>query len=201
MAAFGFVEAERVVRNSTAPVGARLFLTKPIGLGLITTAIKAGRASDAQVRTAIDAMTTLNAAASRAMADAGADAATDVTGFGLLGHLQRMLEASGVAAAVDASAVPLLEGVVELARRGLAPGGTRRNHAFVRRRVDWGTLPEPEQLELADAQTSGGLLIAARDGDALADALSAAGISWSQIGVTTEGAAGTIAVTGRLRSR
>ena len=99
--------------------------------------------------------------------EVGADAATDVTGFGLLGHLHRMLLASGVAAEIDASAVPLIDGALDLARSGVVPGGTKRNHASVDPHVDWGELTEPEQLLLADAQTSGGLLVATRDPDAL----------------------------------
>jgi selenide,water dikinase len=143
-------------------------------------------------------MTTLNAAASQAMLEAGAEAATDVTGFGLLGHLRELLLASGVAASIDASAVPTLPSVLDLARTGSVAGGTRRNHEFVRRAVEWGDLTEPEQLVLADAQTSGGLLIAATDGDRLAAALSSSGIAWAEIGVTRDGEPGAIAVAGRL---
>ena len=105
-------------------------------------------------------MTTPNKEASEAVREVGADAATDVTGFGLLGHLHRMLLASGVAAEIDVGAVPLIDGALDLARSGVVPGGTARNHAFVSPHVDWGDLDEPEQLLLADAQTSGGLLVA-----------------------------------------
>ena len=196
MAVFGFVDPATIVRNSTAPAGARLFLTKPLGLGLVATAIKAERAGEEQIRAAIDVMTTLNRDASEAMVESGAEAATDVTGFGLLGHLQKMLESSRVSATVEASLVPVLDGAVELARRGMAPGGTRRNHEFLREWVDWGELPEPEQLVLADAQTSGGLLIAAVDGHQLAASLTRRGIAWAEIGVTREGEPGTITVAG-----
>src|SRR5207244_1807043 len=123
-----------IVRNSTAPPGATLYVTKPLGLGIISTAIKRELADDEQVRLAVDTMTELNAGASEAMVGGGADAATDVTGFGLIGHLRAMLDASGVAAALDASAPELLPGILELAREGVAPGGTRRNHEFV---VPW----------------------------------------------------------------
>jgi selenide,water dikinase len=143
-------------------------------------------------------MTTLNAAASEAMLEAGAEAATDVTGFGLLGHLRELLLASGVSARIDAGAVPTLPSVLELARAGSVAGGTRRNHEFVRRAVEWGDLTEPEQIVLADAQTSGGLLIAATDGDRVAEALSSRGIAWAEIGVTEAGEPGAIAVAGRL---
>jgi selenide, water dikinase len=199
MAVVGFVPEDRVVRNSTAPPGARLFLTKPLGLGIISTAIKRGRASEEQVRLAVDTMTQLNAKPKEAMVEQGAEAATDVTGFGLIGHLMSMLRASGISATVHAQAAAILPGVLDLARAGLIPDGTRRNHAFVSTSVDWGELTQPEQLVLADAQTSGGLLIATTDGPGLAEALSARGIAWREIGVTTSGPPGRIAVTGRVR--
>ena len=198
MVALGLADPDRIVRNSTAPPFAHLFLTKPLGLGIISTAIKRGIASEEQLRVAVDVMTRLNGDASEAMLQAGAEAATDVTGFGLLGHLQRMLAASGVGARIDASAVPVLDGVLELAMMDVVPGGTRRNHAFVRPNVQWGRLTEPEQLVLADAQTSGGLLIAATDYEWLAEALGGAGVPFADIGVTVASRPGTIAVTGRL---
>lgn len=198
MVALGFVDPTKIVRNSTAPAGAQLFLTKPLGLGIVTTAIKRGTASGEQVRAAVDLMATLNADASAAMVEAGAEAATDVTGFGLLGHLHKTLAASGVAAEIEASAVPLLDGVLELARAGVVPSGTRRNHAYLEGSVDWDELTEPEQLVLADAQTSGGLLIAATDGGRLSEALSMRGIRAAEIGLTTAGSPGTISVRGRV---
>jgi selenide, water dikinase len=198
MVAIGFADADRLLRNSTAPPGARLFLTKPIGLGLIATAIKNQRATEEQSERAVEVMTTLNAAASEAALEAEAEAATDVTGFGLLGHLHTLLAASGVAARVDAPRIPLLEGVVDLARAGVVPGGTRRNHEYLRGTVNWGGLTEPEQLVLADAQTSGGLLIVARRREPLAQALDARGIAWAEIGVVVDGPAGRIDVTGNL---
>jgi selenide, water dikinase len=199
MAVVGFVDETQVLRNSTAPVGARLFLTKPLGTGMISTAIKRQKASEEQIRAAIDVMTTLNADAAEAAVEAGADACTDVTGFGLLGHLRGMLTASGVGATVDASAPELLSGVLDLARAGVVAGGTQRNHASLRPSVDWGELTSPEQLVLADAQTSGGLLIASRDGAALAGALTTRGISWAEVGVTTDGPPGSITVESRVR--
>lgn len=203
MAVTGFVEVDHLTRSSTAPAGARLFLTKPLGTGIVSTAIKRRKATEEQARLVVDLMVSLNAAAAEAMIEAGADAATDVTGFGLMGHLRTMLSASGVGAKIDASAPELLPGVLDLARAGIVPDGTRRNHAFLAGWVDWGALEEPEQMVLADAQTSGGLLIAARDGDRLARALDGHGIAWREIGVTVEGAAGEgpagrIEVTGRV---
>jgi selenide,water dikinase len=198
MVALGFIEAGSIVRSSTAPAGARLFLTKPLGTGLISTAIKRGRASSEQVRAAVDTMVSLNAEAAEAMVEARAEAATDVTGFGLLGHLKAMLEASGVSAEIDASAVGLLPGVLDLARADVVPSGTKRNHAHVGASTDWGALTPPEQLVLADAQTSGGLLIAAVDGDRAAQALSDRGIAAADIGVTSAGAPGHVRIRGRV---
>jgi selenide,water dikinase len=198
MVALGLADAGRIVRNSTAPAGARLFLTKPLGLGIVSTAIKRGTAAPALSAAAVDLMTTLNEDASLAMLEAGAEAATDVTGFGLIGHLHRMLEASGVAAVLDAAAVPVLDGVLDLARADVVPGGTKRNHAYVAPHTDWGELTAPEQYVLADAQTSGGLLIASTDGDGLARALSGRQVRFAEIGRTEPGTAGAIRLRGRV---
>jgi selenide,water dikinase len=198
MVALGFADADRIVRNSSATAGATLFLTKPLGLGIASTAIKRGRASPEQVAAAVELMTTPNAVAAEAMLEAGVEAATDVTGFGLLGHLHRMLAASGLAARVDASAVRLLPGTMDLARADVVPGGTRRNLAYVRPHVDWGELTEPEQIVLTDAQTSGGLLIATADPGALERALAGRGVPAMRIGRTETGPAGRIALEGRV---
>ena len=198
MVAMGFVPVERIVRNSTAPHGAALFLTKPLGLGIITTAIKRQMATDLQVKAAVEVMTMLNADASAAMVEGDARAATDVTGFGFLGHLHRMLAASGVAASVFAGAVPVLPEVLDLADADVVPSGTRRNHAYIQPFLDWGGLTEPEQLVLADAQTSGGLLIAAADPEDMRLRLVARGVQAVQIGLTEEGEPGHITVEGRL---
>jgi len=200
MAVTGFVDPDRIIRNSTIRPGDILFLTKPLGLGIITTAVKRGEASPDQVGLAVQTMTTLNAAAAEAMLEAGVSAATDVTGFGLLGHLHIALAASGVAARVDAGAVPLLPGTLELAERGIVPSGTNSNHEFVTPSVDWGTLPSPEQLILADAQTSGGLLIAVpeRRADTLREELSLRDVTAAQIGAVEEGPAGRIWLRGRV---
>jgi selenide, water dikinase len=197
MVALGLVDPDAVVRNSTAPVGAALYLTKPLGLGIVSTAIKRGIAEPELVMTAVTLMTTSNRAASEAMQSAHAEAATDVTGFGLLGHLHRMLLASGVAAELDATAVPLLDpAILELARRDVIPGGTKRNLAHVRPHTDFGGLPEPERAILADAQTSGGLLIATRDADKLEEALRDRGVPFARIGAVVAGEPGRVAVRG-----
>jgi selenide,water dikinase len=201
MAVTGFVDLDRVVRNSTAPPDAQLFLTKPLGIGLITTALKRGQAGDEQLAAAVETMTTLNRDASEAMVEAKAEAATDVTGYGLLGHLHFMLAASGVSAEVDASAVPMLPGTLDLAERGTVASGTRKNHSFLRDKVDWRELSEPEQIVLADAQTSGGLLIVASDerADALTQGLRGRNVPFAEIGRTRVGEAGRVSVWGRLK--
>jgi selenide, water dikinase len=200
MAVTGFIDADRLVRNSTMGPGDRLFLTKPLGLGIITTAVKRGEATPEQLSLAVETMTTLNASACEAMLEAGATAATDVTGFGLLGHLHIALTASGMAGGVDAGAVLLLPGTLELAERGVVPSGTLANHAFVDSHVGWGELPEAEQLVLADAQTSGGLLIAIPEDRApmLRTALQDRGIEAAEIGVVRPGRPGRMEVRGRV---
>jgi selenide,water dikinase len=177
MCAIGEVHPERIVRNSTARPGDILVLTKPIGTGIIATAIKNDAAPDFAVRGAVLSMTTLNRDAADAMVACGASAATDITGFGLLGHLHNLLRASGVGARISATAVPLLSHAFELAERGFIPGGTLRNLADVEAVVTWdATIPEPLRTVIADAQTSGGLLIAipADRADALVEALGTA---------------------------
>jgi selenide,water dikinase len=198
MVALGLADPGRIVRNSTLEPGADLYLTKPLGLGVISTAIKRGVATEEQVRAAVDTMTTLNDAASEAMLEAGAVAATDVTGFGLLGHLHRMALASGCSAVVDAAAIRLLPGVLDLARSDVVPGGTRRNLAHVRPHTDFGDLTEPERAILADAQTSGGLLIATRNPVGLERALSDRAVPVAPLGRCVAGRPGAIHVEGRL---
>ena len=200
MAVTGFVAEEDLVRNSTAAPGAMLVLTKPLGIGILTTAIKRGSATEEDVQRVVALMTTTNRAASEAMVEVGVQAATDVTGFGLLGHLREMTAASGVAAQIDAGAVPLLARARELATAEVVPGGTRRNHSFLRNRVDWGDLDSVEQLVLADAQTSGGLLVAVEEDrvGAFLEALSARSVEGAVIGRATDSEPGHIAVRGRL---
>ncbi|GMU79476.1 MAG: selenide, water dikinase [Acidimicrobiia bacterium] len=175
LAVVGTVHPDRVLTNAGAQPGDVLVLTKPLGLGVIATALKRDAAPEHLVATAVEVMTTLNADARDAAIELGSavHAATDVTGFGLLGHLRELCVGSNVSARVDASAVPVIDGVRALLDAGMVAGGTQRNHAFVAPSVDFGDLPEPEQLLLADAQTSGGLLLAvAPDAvDALVDGL------------------------------
>jgi selenide, water dikinase len=201
MVAIGLVSTDDVVRNSTAPAGAALYLTKPLGLGIVSTAIKRGVADDDLVSAAIDLMTTTNRAASEAMRHAVAEAGTDVTGFGLLGHLHRMLLASGTAAELDAGAIPLLDPrILDLARSDVVPSGTKRNLAHVRPHTDFGDLPEPERLVLADAQTSGGLLIAAKHRPSMEATFHEHGVPFAAIGEVVPGEPGRISVAGAVRA-
>jgi selenide,water dikinase len=181
--------------------GDRLYLTKPLGLGVVTTAVKREEATPEQLSIAVEVMTTLNAAASEAMVEAGASAATDVTGFGLLGHLHLALKASRVAATIQAGAPRLLPGTLDLAEEGVVPSGTRSNHRFVDPHVDWGDLVIAEQLVLADAQTSGGLLISVPEerSAGLRAALEARGITPDEVGVVEEGDPGRVTVRGHVR--
>lgn len=157
MAVTGIADPERLMRNDAGRPGVPLTLTKPLGIGVLNTWHKAtGQVSAA----AVGAMTTLNADAAEAAVAAGIRCATDVTGFGLLGHLYKLARASGVSAVVDASAVPYLEGARAALGEGHVSGGTRRNLDWVRPHVDLRAVDESESLLLADAQTSGGLLVA-----------------------------------------
>jgi selenide,water dikinase len=155
----GTVEPDRLVTNAGSQPGDLLVLTKPLGTGIIATAIKKGDASDDVRGAAVEVMTHLNEGAARAMTSVGVSAATDVTGFGLLGHLVEMTNAAGVGAEVEAEAVPLIDGVIELAGKGHLPGGSKRNMKAIASTVDYGNLGSPLREILADAQTSGGLLI------------------------------------------
>jgi len=161
MVVIGTVHPDRVVTNAGARPGDLLVLTKPLGIGVITTAIKRGVAPPAVAAAAIASMARLNRAAGEAMVQVGASAATDITGFGLLGHLAEMARAAGLRARVHAASVPILEGAYALAVEGVVPGGTLRNRESLGDFVQWaGAVDEPTQLLLYDAQTSGGLLIA-----------------------------------------
>ena len=161
-----------------ARAGDALVLTKPLGIGIISTAIKMGRAPAEMIAEATNCMKTLNKAASGAMVEAGVRGATDITGFGLLGHLHEMLHRSCVSGRIRLSAVPVILGVRELAKFSV-PGGTRANLKSVSDKMSWADgITEEEKLILADAQTSGGLLIAAAPDKlgALLSGLAASGV-------------------------
>jgi selenide, water dikinase len=157
MAVTGIGDPDRLLRNDAAQAGDAISLTKPLGLGILNNRHKT---TGEIFEEAIATMAALNAAASRASLAAGIRAATDVTGFGLLGHLHKMARASGVTAVIDAAAVPYLAGARASAAEGFMPGGTRRNLDWVLPHLDRASYDETELLLLADAQTSGGLLLA-----------------------------------------
>jgi selenide, water dikinase len=157
MAVTGVADARRLLRNDAGRAGIPLSLSKPLGIGVLNTRHKTTGEVFGQ---AVSAMIALNRDASRAALAAGVTCATDVTGFGLLGHLHKLARASGVTARVDPAAVPYLDGAREAAAAGYVSGGTRRNLAWVAPHADFGATPELDRLLLADAQTSGGLLIA-----------------------------------------
>ncbi len=161
LAVVGEVHPDRLLTNTGLRDGDALVLTKALGTGVASTAIKVGVAPPEVVAGAVASMLTPNAAAAAAALAAGATGATDVTGFGLLGHLGRMAQASGVDVELDVAAVPLLPGVVELAKADRVPGGSHRNLDHVRDVLDVGVADETTVLLLADAQTSGGLLFGA----------------------------------------
>jgi selenide, water dikinase len=189
MAVTGIVHPDRLLTNAGGRVGDTLVLTKPLGAGAVSTAVKRGL--DAPLDAAIDVMTTLNRDASAAALAAGVHGMTDVTGFGLLGHLHELALASGVAAEVDAAAVPAIEGVIELLARGdeaAVAGGTRRNRAFAETFATFEvTVPEERVWLVCDAMTSGGLLAAAKARDA-------GRIPGAAIGRLVEGEPGSIRV-------
>ena len=186
-AVIGEVHPDRIVGHRGAQAGDALYLTKPLGTGLVTTAIKRGLCPPQLERDAMDLMSLLNRAASEAMIAAGAHAATAVTGYGLIGHLANI----DGGADVVWSDVPFLEGVRDLAQRDLFPSGSRRNHEAYRDQVDWGDLSEIEQMMLCDAQTSGGLLVAIPSGNA----------AQFESAVTSAVRIGTITGTGSIRIR
>jgi selenide,water dikinase len=157
LAVTGLAETARLLRIDSADPGTPLSLTKPLGIGVLNTRHKV---TAQRFENAIEAMTTLNRDASLAAVAAGVTCATDVTGFGLLGHAFKLARASGVTARIDPAAVPYLDGAREAAAAGYVSGGTRRNLAWVDPHTTWRGVDELDRLLLADAQTSGGLLLA-----------------------------------------
>lgn len=194
----GRVHPDRIVRNRGGVAGDRLYLTKPLGTGILTTAVKRDTIGAVEMATAVAQMRRTNRDAAAAMLAAGAHAATDVTGFGLLGHLNELAAASGVAAEVRYGSLPVLDAVERLAQEGVVPGGTERNlaaaAAFTERA---GAVQDWQMLVAADAQTSGGLLVAvaAPDAEKLEDEMAARGVQAVHVGDLRAGCPGDILVS------
>jgi len=184
LAVTGIAHPDRIVTNSGASVGDRIVLTKPIGTGVISTAVKRGLATAEQADAVANSMSRLNRAASEIMVQVGPSACTDVTGFGLLGHLCEMMSEERFGIVVDHSSVPFLDGAVEFMREGVAPGGLWRNRKFFKPRVEvQGEMPEETLNLMFDAQTSGGLLIAVAESrcEQLLSELAAAGVHGASV--------------------
>jgi selenide,water dikinase len=180
----GIVNPGSQTANSTSKPGDLLLLTKPIGTGIITTAGKQEKVAAEVLENAVAIMAALNKSASESMISVGVNACSDVTGFGLLGHLREMMEGSGLGARIYKSKVPVIEGTTDLLEQGIAPGGTIRNLASLKSTVLWDKeISENDKILLSDAQTSGGLLISVNPdkADKLQQSLSEAGTLSNQI--------------------
>ena len=190
MAVVGEVHPNRMLTNAGLVEGQSLILTKPLGIGIITTAQKRDVVDDATITAAIDSMTRTNAAAAAAAVAAGATGATDVTGFGLLGHAGRMAQESGVSLRIDVDSVPVIDGARELAADGVVPGGTGRNLAWILDSVEiGGGVSDLDVTILGDAQTSGGLVFGVDSdaADGVVAELTAGGHTAARIGQVTTG--------------
>jgi selenide,water dikinase len=208
LSVLGIVDPGRVVRNVGAVPGDIFVLTKPLGTGIIGTALKQGLEDGDTARVVIESMAELNRHACDAMQEVGVHAATDVTGFGIAGHLHEMLEGSGCAGEVAFGALPLFEGVLDYAARGVVPGRTAEVIEFASTFVDWPARPAPTGITtplddlarwrvVCDPQTSGGLLMAVEPAklDALVDALTARGAGCAVIGHAVAGEPGRITLS------
>jgi selenide, water dikinase len=183
----GMIDPERVWKNSAAKAGDRLVLTKGLGTGVISTAIKRGEAKQAWIDAAVKSMTTLNAKAAQVAVEGkfAIHAATDITGFGLIGHAREMAGGSGVSLRIAAGRVPLLEGALECVRAGFIPGGLKNNREFAECNVRYAAgIPEEIRTLLYDPQTAGGLLLSveAADSARLVEKLRTAGVSAVEVG-------------------
>ncbi len=189
LAVTGLVHPDRVITNSGARPGDVLILTKPLGTGIITTAIKGELADDSVYASAVEQMTALNDRAAQIMLEAGATACTDITGFGLLGHLYEMISAGNTAARIYFRKVPFLEQAYSLALMGMVPAGAYRNLQYLEKQLRWEVnIDDAEKIILADPQTSGGLLMAVPREEARSalEALLKAGVNGAEIGEIVE---------------
>ena len=196
MAVTGEVDPDKMLTNAGLKPDQDLILTKPLGVGVITTAIKAGIAGKEIISAAVASMTQLNDIASQVAVSVGASGATDVTGFGLLGHLGKMVLASDIEAVIDVANIEFLPGAKLYAQDGVIPGGTRRNLAWIEDQIDAGSYGETDLLLLADAQTSGGLIFGVEK-----DKSSEACAELNERGVTAMVIGETHAGTGTIRLR
>lgn len=198
LAVTGIVHPERVLMNAGAKAGDHLVLTKPLGIGMITTAIKRGIVGSEVEREAVQVMAELNKGAAAAAITVGVNACTDVTGFGLLGHLHEMMKASGVYAEIEAQSVPVLSQVWDCIEQNAVPGGTRANLRYMTDKVIFGdNITEPIRLVLADAITSGGLLLSVEAGkleDLLNELKANKTLACAVIGKVNDGEPGKIKV-------
>jgi len=197
LAVTGLVHPDRVITNSGARPGDVLILTKPLGTGIITTAIKGELADDSVYASAVEQMTALNDRAAQIMLEAGATACTDITGFGLLGHLYEMISAGNTAARIYFRKVPFLEQAYSLALMGMVPAGAYRNLQYLEKQLRWeANIDDAEKIILADPQTSGGLLMAVprEEARSASEALLKAGVNGAEIGEIVESGAPLIYV-------
>ena len=198
LAVTGLAHPDRIVRKAGGRPGDALILTKPLGTGILTTALDRRLIGEEDLREAVTTMRSLNRAAAEAMVEVGVHACTDITGFGLLGHLHEMVETSGVSARVSLDRIPVLAGVWDLARGDAVPGGSRSNQRYLMEYVTWGEDIKPhEQVVLCDAQTSGGLLMAvpSRRKARLLASLQKRGVPAREIGKLFRGHPGRIHVS------
>lgn len=193
----GTIHPDRIRANIGAKPGDRLILTKPIGVGILTTAIKSDLISKDDLTTVTNVMATLNKYAAETMEDYTVNACTDVTGFGLLGHTLEIAEGSGVGITINHNNVPVLPGTSELAEQGIIPGGTKKNHKWIADRVAYDNqISKVDQLILCDAVTSGGLLISVPEleAGALHEALQMNNVDSAIIGEVTSEKPGRIKI-------
>ena len=185
----GFVEEERVVRNAGAQIGDALILTKPLGLGILTTALKQDLVSESEIEAAVEMAATLNKSAGAAMREVEVSAATDVTGYGFLGHLLEVLDASDVGAVIRRSDVPVWERATTLAEAGHYPGGLKNNREYLGDKVSLDGVSDEDLLTLFDPQTSGGLLISvsAEQRDTLVSEIESRGALAAVVGEVVSG--------------
>ena len=194
----GMIDPRKILANKGAKPGDSLVLTKALGTGVISTAIKKGVAEPAWVEAAIQSMTTLNKRAAELISDGefGVHAMTDVTGFGLIGHARELALASDVALRLYLSKIPLIEGAIQCVRNGHIPGGLTNNRDFAECQVQYDEgISEDLKALLFDPQTAGGLLVSATDGSRLSEALNTAGIPAAQVGAVLPNSKPRIQIT------